>query len=116
MLFTFSTPENAPAVVDAKVTVIEQLAPMPNVAGQVLPVTEKSLAFVPVIEVPVIFTPAVPVFVKVAVCAWFDVVTAAKLSEEVSDANACAPGLSAMKPVFTMFASGVTTGDAAPTR
>ena len=43
LLATFSEAENVPAVVDAKVTVMEQLAPMASVDPHVLPVTVKSL-------------------------------------------------------------------------
>jgi hypothetical protein len=116
--FTFNDAEYVPAVVDVKVAMTVQLAPMARVAVgvQVPPVTEKSPGFAPVIVVPVTLIAAVPVLVSVAVCDWFDVVRELKLSEEVRDASNVAPGRSPMKLVLTIVAIGVTTGEAAPTR
>jgi hypothetical protein len=116
LLFTLRAAENVPAVLDVKVTVIEQLAPIARVVPQVLPVTTKSLWLVPLVDTPVIFRAAVPVFVNVAVCGAPVDNAARKLSDGVSDPSTTAPGLSAMKPVLTWLAIGVTTGEAAPTR
>jgi hypothetical protein len=69
LLATFNAAENAPAVVDAKVIVMEQFAPIASVDPQVLPVTVKSLWLAPVTDTPLIFTGPDPVFVNVAVCA-----------------------------------------------
>ena len=68
LLATFNAAENVPAVVDAKVTVMEQFAPIRDVP-QVFPVTVKSLWLVPLIETPLGRPADEPVFVKVAVCA-----------------------------------------------
>jgi hypothetical protein len=116
LLATFSAAENVPAVVDAKVTVMEQFAPMARVDPQVLPVMLKSLWFAPVNETLLIFTGDDPVLVSVAVCAWFELVRALKFNDEVIETSVCAPGLSPTKPAFSMAEIGVITGPAIPTR
>ena len=58
----------APAAVGLKVTLIEQLAPAATALPQVA-VWEKSPAFVPVMPIPVMLKLALPVLVRVALCA-----------------------------------------------